>query len=120
MTGNPQVLGLLEEMLDSGKTPEEMCRDCPELLPEVRRPWQEFRLIDAQIGGLFPEPGPPADTGPITPGPPAGWPQVPGYDVEAVLGQGGMGVATGLDNARSVARSRSRCYSRGPSPVPRS
>ena len=37
MAGNPQVLGLLEEMLDSGKTPEEVCRDCPELLPEVRR-----------------------------------------------------------------------------------
>ena len=37
MAGNPQVLGLLEEMLDAGKTPEEVCRDCPELLPEVRR-----------------------------------------------------------------------------------
>src|SRR5262245_49074410 len=92
MAGNPRVLGLLEEMLDSGKTPEDVCRDCPELLPEVRRRWQEFRLIDAQVGGLFPEPGPPADTGPITPGPPAGSPQVPGYEVEAVLGQGGMGV----------------------------
>ena len=92
MTGNPQVLGLLEEMLDSGKTPEEMCRDCPELLPEVRRRWQAFRLIDAQVEALLPEPGRPADTGPITPGPPAGSPQVPGYEVEAVLGQGGMGV----------------------------
>jgi serine/threonine-protein kinase len=92
MTGNPQVLGLLEEMLDSGKTPEEMCRDCPELLPEVQRRWQKFRLIDAQVGGLFPEPGPPAETCPITPGLPAGSPQVPGYEVEAVLGQGGMGV----------------------------
>ena len=37
MAGNPQVLGLLEEMLDSGKTPEEVCRHCPECLPEVRR-----------------------------------------------------------------------------------
>jgi hypothetical protein len=36
MGGNPQVLGLLEEMLDSGKTPQEVCRDCPELLPEVQ------------------------------------------------------------------------------------
>src|SRR5262245_2217904 len=92
MAGDPRVLGLLEEMLDSGKTPEEMCRDCPELLPEVRRRLQEFRLIDAQVGALFPEPGPAADTGPFTPGPPAGPPPVPGYEVEAVLGQGGMGV----------------------------
>src|SRR5262245_36310252 len=92
MAGNPRVLGLLEEMLDSGKTPEEMCRDCPELLPEVRQRWQAFRLIDAQVEALLPEPGRPADTGPITQGPPAGSPQVPGYEVEAVLGQGGMGV----------------------------
>jgi serine/threonine-protein kinase len=90
MEGNPQVLGLLEEILDSGKTPEEVCRDCPDLLPEVRRRWQEFRLIDAQVGALFPEHL--ADTGPITPEPPAGSPQIPGYEVEAVLGQGGMGV----------------------------
>src|SRR5262245_8624121 len=92
MAGNPRVLGLLEEMLDSGKTPEEVCRACPELLPEVRRRLQDLRLIDAQFGALFPEPKPSADTGPISPGPPAGLPQVPGYEVEAVLGQGGMGV----------------------------
>src|SRR6516225_1030991 len=92
MAGNPQVLGLLEEMLDSGKTPEEMCRHCPDLLPEVRRRWQEFRRIDAQIEALLPEPGRPADTDQITHGPPAGSPQIPGYEVEAVLGQGGMGV----------------------------
>jgi tetratricopeptide (TPR) repeat protein/tRNA A-37 threonylcarbamoyl transferase component Bud32 len=54
MGGNPQVLGLLEVMLDSGKTPEEVCRDCPELLPEVRRRWQAFRLVDAQVGELLP------------------------------------------------------------------
>ena len=49
MVGNPQVLGLLEEMLNSGKTPEEACRDFPELLPEVRQRWQEFQRIDAQV-----------------------------------------------------------------------
>ena len=37
MASNPQVLELLEEVLNSGKTPEEVCRDCLELLPEVRR-----------------------------------------------------------------------------------
>src|SRR5215471_4206406 len=93
MAGNPQVLELLEELLDSGKTPEEVCRDCPELLPEVRQRWQEFQLIDAQVRtwlpGLGPDPG--ADT--LAPVPPPGeLPQVPGYEVEAVLGRGGMGV----------------------------
>ena len=33
MSGDPRVLDLLEEMLDSGRTPEEVCRNCPELLP---------------------------------------------------------------------------------------
>ena len=28
---------LLEELLDSEQTPEEVCRDCPELLPQVRK-----------------------------------------------------------------------------------
>src|SRR5262249_59127367 len=79
MAGNPQVLGLLEEMIDSGKTPEEMCRHCPELLPEVRRRWQEFCLIDAEVVALLPELRTAADAGPIMPGPPAaGLPQVPG------------------------------------------
>jgi hypothetical protein len=72
MAGNPQVLGLLEEMLDSGKTPEEVCRVCPELIPEVRERWQEFCRIDAQIQTLLPGVGasPAADTSVPVPLPP--------------------------------------------------
>ena len=55
MAGDPRVLGLLEQMLDSGTTPEEACRDCPELLPEVLERWREFRLIDAAVDELLPE-----------------------------------------------------------------
>src|SRR5262249_28599465 len=54
MASNPQVQGMLKEMLELGKTPEEVCRDCPELLPEVRHRWQAFRLIDAQVVALLP------------------------------------------------------------------
>jgi serine/threonine-protein kinase len=93
MPGNPQVFGLLEEMLDCGKTPQEVCRDCPELLPEVQQRWEEFQLIDAQVRTLLPGLGAAADatavtTAPLAPSPP----RVPGYEVEAVLGHGGMGV----------------------------
>src|SRR5262249_1450096 len=93
MAGNPRVFGLLEEMLDSGKTPEEACRDCPELLREVRQQWQEFCRIDAQFGALLPEPGTPPATPGTTPGPhAAGLPEIPGSGVAAELGRGGMGV----------------------------
>ena len=62
MPGNPDVFALLEEMLDSGRTAEEVCRDCPELLPEVRRRWQTFRLVDGSVAALFPDPETPAAT----------------------------------------------------------
>ena len=78
-------------MLDSGRTPEEVCRDCPELLPEVRRRWTTFRRIDAEVVGLASAVEPPDARARRTPGP-AELPQVPGYRVEAVLGHGGMGV----------------------------
>src|SRR4029450_7240758 len=84
MSGNPRVLDLLEEMLDSRRTPEEVCRDCPELLTEVRERWKRFGPIDDEIGAMFPEPG--ADLQP-----PA-FPRVRGYEVVEVLGRGGVGV----------------------------
>ena len=54
MAGNPLVLELLEEMLVERKTPEEVCRECPELLPEVLQRWQQFQLIDSQFRKLLP------------------------------------------------------------------
>src|SRR5262245_55573581 len=102
MAGDPQVLALLEEMLDSGKAPEEVCRDYPELLPEVRRRWHAFRLFDAQVRTLLPGIGTHVDDGP-TARPAARLPRVPGYEVEAILGQGGMGV---VYKARHLALKR--------------
>jgi serine/threonine-protein kinase len=93
MAGDPRVFGLLEEMLDAGKTPEEVCGDCPELLDEVRERWREFRLIDAAVDELLPCDQTAPDLGAATPVPTAiDLPQVPGYEVEEVLGRGGMGV----------------------------
>src|ERR1700741_1917812 len=93
MAGDPRVLVLLEEMIDSAKTPEEVCRDCPELLAELQQRWLEFRLIDAQVGAMLPEQGAPTAKVVAAHGRHiASLPQVPGYGMEAVLGRGGMGI----------------------------
>jgi serine/threonine protein kinase len=91
MPSNPKVLDLLEEMLDSGKTAEEVCCDCPELLQEVRRRWQEFCAVDAHVRTWLPGLATRPDTG-VTAPPISETPQIPGYEVEGVLGRGGMGV----------------------------
>src|SRR5438477_6616941 len=91
MTDDPRVEELLEELLDSGGTPEEVCRACPELLPQVRAGWQRLRAVEAQLGALFPESTSPDGAGPPAP-PTTDLPRIRGYDVQGVLGRGGMGV----------------------------
>jgi serine/threonine-protein kinase len=88
MTDDPRVQQLLEQLLESGATPEEVCATCPELLPVVRNRWRQVCRLEADLNALFPpsgEPPPRPPEGPVLP-------QVPGYEVESVLGRGGMGI----------------------------
>src|SRR3954452_8968161 len=88
-----RVQQLLDEISDSGRTPEEVCGARPELLPEVRRRWEQMCAVEAELDALFPAPGygPDADASPSRQAG-ADLPRIPGYDVEALLGRGGMGV----------------------------
>jgi serine/threonine-protein kinase len=93
MTDEPRMEQLLDEIFDSNRTPEEVCSDCPELLPEVRRRWQLMRKVEEDLEALFPTPAPNRDAQtPIPRHLNADLPQIPGYEVEALLGRGGMGV----------------------------
>ncbi len=92
MASESDVRELLEAILDSGKSAEEVCQGDPELLPLVRERLRHLRRVEAQVDTLFP---PASPTGAVA-GPshrlPAAFPQLDGYEVQAVLGHGGMGV----------------------------
>src|SRR5262245_57505185 len=95
MPADPRVQQLLEELLESGRTPDEVCRaaGAPELLPEVRKRLQQLAIVEAELLALFPTGTP--DWGADAPAwlqPSAELPRIPGYEVQAVLGRGGMGV----------------------------
>jgi serine/threonine-protein kinase len=91
MLDDPRVEQLLEELLDSGETPEEICRECPELLGQVRASWQRLRAVDAELGAIFPPSTFVGGDSPL-PLPTSELPRIHGYDVQGVLGRGGMGV----------------------------
>jgi serine/threonine-protein kinase len=108
MTDDPRVQQLLDRLLDGHATLEDVCAACPELLPVVRKRWQQMRRLRADLDDLFPPPDLPTtkvDALAATPDvpstkvdalvpPPGGMalPRIPGYEVEAVLGRGGMGI----------------------------
>ena len=57
MSDESRILDLLEEALNSGRTPEEVCAECPELLWEVRERLKRCKQVEAQIDAIFPTTG---------------------------------------------------------------
>ena len=91
MADNPRVEELIEEILDSNRTPEEVCLDSPELLPQVRESLRRLRAMEARVDALFPAMHLAGD-GTSSEPPAVALPQISGYEVQDVLGRGGMGV----------------------------
>lgn len=89
---DPRVHELLEELLATNATPETVCSSCVELLPVVRERWQQVVRMRAELDAMFP-PEAESTSGFLTsPRGDVPFPDIPGYEVEAVLGAGGMGV----------------------------
>jgi eukaryotic-like serine/threonine-protein kinase len=94
MPDDSSIQELLEEILESGKTPEEVCADHPELLREVCHRLRRVQSMQAQIDDLFPssdaasEQVERARSRDLSGKPP----NIPGYEVQSFVGRGGMGV----------------------------
>jgi serine/threonine-protein kinase len=90
MPDDPRVQELLDELADRGATPEEVCGECMELLAVVRERWRQICWARAKLDALLPAwshgslPTPSTEAMAL--------PEIPGYEVDAVLGYGGMGV----------------------------
>ena len=94
MSEESRVLQLVEEALQSCRTPEEVCAHAPELLATIRAQLEKCRRLDLQIQELLPSGD--ASTFAAPGGGPSRreseLPTIPGYAVESVLGRGGMGI----------------------------
>ena len=55
MVDDSRVLQLLEEIMDSGRASEEVCRACPELLPAVLEGLGRLRTFEADVTATGPE-----------------------------------------------------------------
>src|SRR3954468_1417470 len=98
------VAQLVEEVLDSGRTPEEVCADSPHLLAAVRAQWVLCRRVAGMLDDVLPPPAADGQWSSDAPARPRGprftdgtsptdpLPEVPGYELGGVLGRGGMGV----------------------------
>lgn len=90
-----RIQQLLEEVMESGRTPEEVCHAHPELLLEVKESWRRVRMLMGEADVIFP----PAqgEQAADLPEPHSAHrrgrsPALSGYDELEVIGRGGMGV----------------------------
>src|SRR5215469_1733949 len=107
MSDESRVQQRLDQILDSGRSPEDVCSDCPELLEEVRRRWQQIRMVKSELHGMDPTPARDWDTetpklrnspieGPGT--------HIGPYKLLQQLGEGGFGIVYMAEQDKPVHR----------------
>jgi serine/threonine protein kinase/tetratricopeptide (TPR) repeat protein len=107
MSDEARIQQLLDEIFDSGRSPAEVCADCPQLLDEVRKRWQQMCVVNAKLKAMFPKPRPNQDddsTGPrnsLGEGPGT---RIGPYKLLQVIGVGGFGIVYMAEQDRPVHR----------------
>jgi tetratricopeptide (TPR) repeat protein len=92
MDEDSQVRSLLEQALNSGGTPDEVCAAHPDLLYKVRTRWLRIRALSDELERAFPSSGRTATHPTQADSPSSDLPRIPGYEVHEIIGFGGMGV----------------------------
>jgi eukaryotic-like serine/threonine-protein kinase len=98
----PAVQELLERLIESGGSIEEVCAEHPDLIDEVQERWLRLQAVRADIDILFPQ----HDRFVVGESPDdvaAPSPDIDGYELQGVVGRGGMGI---VYRARQVALQR--------------
>src|SRR2546429_2571833 len=91
MADDARILELVENALCLDLSAEEACANNPDLLADVRDRLEECRDVDRMVEGMFPSTAAPPILGAQSqPGAPL--PEIPGYELLAVLGRGGHGI----------------------------
>lgn len=53
MADDPRIRQLVEEALESNRTPQEVCADTPDLLSAVRERLEQVRRLGCQLDEMF-------------------------------------------------------------------
>src|SRR5436305_457198 len=88
MSDDARILELVDEILESSRAPEDVCRNAPDLLPLVRQRLERVRAVKAELDEFFTAEPSAYAIGDL----PATPPNVPGYEILEPLGHGGMGI----------------------------
>ncbi|MDX1928243.1 MAG: serine/threonine-protein kinase [Pirellulaceae bacterium] len=83
-----KITELLEHILGTNCDPAVACAKCPELLPELSERLKKVRQVEQQLNELFPNIAEQSFTNLAK----RNLPKIEGYDIECLLGSGGMGV----------------------------
>ena len=93
MSGDTRIGELVEEILESERSVEDVCANDPHLLEEVRLRLKKIRALEVQLDSLFPNSQVQNESPPKSFSEERfGLPTIRDHEIQAELGRGGMGV----------------------------